>query len=49
MLGKLIVQTLLLDGGKYLVAGVEICLEGRLGWAQDLRQSLIIAAEPASS
>jgi hypothetical protein len=37
---KVIVRTLLLEGGNDLEAGGEIFVEGALGWAQDLRQAL---------
>ncbi len=37
---KIIVRTLLLDGGNELEAGGEIFAEGALDWAQDLRKAL---------
>ncbi|KZM23860.1 carbon-sulfur lyase [Ascochyta rabiei] len=37
---KVIVRTLLLDGGNELQAGGEIFAEGALGWAQDLKRAL---------
>ncbi|KAF9691606.1 hypothetical protein EKO04_010287 [Ascochyta lentis] len=37
---KVIVRTLLLDGGNELQAGGEIFAEGALGWAQDLKNAL---------
>lgn len=37
---KIIVRTLLLDGGNEFLAGGEIFPEGKLVWAEDLRQSL---------
>jgi hypothetical protein len=37
---KIIVRTLLLDGGNELQAGGEIFAEGALGWAQDLKSAL---------
>lgn len=37
---KIIVRTLLLDGGNDLEAGGEIFPEGKLKWADDLRNSL---------
>ena len=37
---KIIVRTLLLDGGNDFPAGGEIFPEGKLAWAEDLRQSL---------
>lgn len=37
---KVIVRTLLLEGGNDLEAGGEIFPEGKLKWAEDLRQSL---------
>lgn len=40
MADKIIVRTLLLDGGNTLSAGGEIFPEGKLSWAEDLRQSL---------
>lgn len=37
---KVIVRTLLLDGGAQLPATGEIFAEGRLGWVKDLQQTL---------
>lgn len=37
---KIIVRTLLLDGGNELEAGGEIFAEGALGWARDLKSAL---------
>ena len=37
---KVIVRTLLLDGGNELQAGGEIFAEGALDWAQDLKSAL---------
>ena len=37
---KVIVRTLLLEGGNDLEAGGEIFPEGKLKWADDLRNSL---------
>lgn len=45
---KVIVRTLLLDGGNELEAGGEIFAEGALGWAQDLKTALAQAV-PAKS
>lgn len=43
---KVIVRTLLLDGGNDLEAGGEIFAEGALSWAQDLKKVL---AQPVPS
>jgi hypothetical protein len=37
---KIIVRTLLLEGGNDLPAGGEIFQEGRLKWTEDLKKSL---------
>jgi hypothetical protein len=37
---KVIVRTLLLEGGNDLEAGGEIFAEGALSWAQDLKKAL---------
>ena len=45
---KVIVRTLLLDGGNDLAAGGEIFAEGALSWAQDLKKALAQPAPPKS-
>lgn len=37
---KIIVRTMLLDGGEDLVPAGEIFEEGRLGWVKDIRGAL---------
>lgn len=37
---KVIVRTLLLDGGNQLKKGAEIFEEGQLGWVRDLDEAL---------
>lgn len=37
---KIIVRTLLLEGGNELPAGGEIFTEGKLAWTEDLKRSL---------
>lgn len=38
---KIIVRTLLLEGGSKLPATEEIFAEGRLGWVRELREGLV--------
>lgn len=45
MADKVIVRTLLLEGGNDFEAGGEIFPEGKLSWVQDLKDSL----EPVST